>query len=76
MHSKDHEKVIRDFGQQWTHYTDNSGYYGSLEFFRELSEPLVAISEFRGLHVAEIGAGTGRISSMLSARWCIACHRS
>jgi len=65
MHSKDHERVIRDFGQQWTHYTDNSGYYGSLEFFRELSEPLVAISEFRGLHVAEIGAGTGRISSML-----------
>ena len=40
MHSKDHEKVIRDFGQQWTHYTDNSGYYGSLEFFRDSASPL------------------------------------
>jgi SAM-dependent methyltransferase len=65
MHLKDHEKVILDFGQQWTHYTDNSGYYGSLEFFRELVEPLVPISEFQGLHVAEIGAGTGRICAML-----------
>jgi SAM-dependent methyltransferase len=61
----DHEKVIRDFGQQWTNYTDNSGYYGSLQFFRELIEPLMQISDVQGTKVAEIGAGTGRISLML-----------
>lgn len=65
MLSTDHDKVISDFGQQWTRYTDNSGYYGSLDLFREVVEPLVPVSEFGGLHIAEIGAGTGRISSML-----------
>lgn len=65
MVSRDHDKVISDFGQQWTHYTDNSGYYGSLDLFREIVEPLVSVSEFDGLQIAEIGAGTGRISAML-----------
>ena len=76
MHSKDDERVILYFGQQWTHYTDNSGYYGSLEFFRELSEPLVAISEFLGLHVAENKGGHRSHQFNASARRCIAGHRS
>lgn len=60
-----HEKVIRDFGQQWTTYTDNSGYYGSIDLFREIVEPLVSVEEFAGKQIAEIGAGTGRISAMM-----------
>src|SRR4051812_1345057 len=60
-----HEKVIRDFGQQWTTYTDNSGYYGSTDLFREIVEPLVSVAEFSGKKVAEIGSGTGRIAAMM-----------
>jgi len=60
-----HQKVIADFGQQWTAYTDNFGYYGSLDLFRDIVEPLVPVSEFKGKRVAEIGAGTGRICAMM-----------
>lgn len=57
-------KTIEDFGDQWSRYTDNEGYYGSLELFRDIVEPLVPLGDFAGARVAEIGSGTGRIVLM------------
>lgn len=55
------DKTIVDFGEQWTHFTTNEGYYGSLSAFRDIVEPTVSIADFAGARVAEIGSGTGRI---------------
>jgi SAM-dependent methyltransferase len=59
------ERTIADFGEQWTAYSKNEGYYGSDSLFSDLVEPLVQPSEFRGAKVADIGSGTGRIVGML-----------
>ena len=59
-------RSIRDFGEQWTRYTDNSGYYGSPELFDDVIQPLMTAADFRGRTVAEIGSGTGRIVRMLA----------
>jgi SAM-dependent methyltransferase len=55
MHKADLE-TISDFGDQWLRYT-----------LADIIEPLVPLSEIAGKNVAEIGAGTGRIVSMLCA---------
>ena len=59
------EKTIADFGDQWSRYTDNDGLYGSQQMLEDICAPLVSISEFEGARIAEIGAGTGRITNML-----------
>jgi 2-polyprenyl-3-methyl-5-hydroxy-6-metoxy-1,4-benzoquinol methylase len=59
------QKTIADFGSQWTRYTDNSGYYGSLALFADICGPLLSIDDMRGRIVADIGSGTGRIVNML-----------
>lgn len=59
------EKTIADFGEQWTTYTDNDGYYGSVEILDDVFGPLLATSDFAGLRIADIGAGTGRFTDVL-----------
>jgi SAM-dependent methyltransferase len=59
------DKTIADFGDQWTTYTDNSGWYGSTELFRTILGPIVSENEIRGKRVADVGSGTGRIVNML-----------
>lgn len=59
------ERTIRDFGQQWTHYGDNDGFYGSGELFADMLAPLLSPAELAGKQVAEIGSGTGRIAAMM-----------
>jgi len=59
------DRTIQDFGDQWTRYSGNEGYYGSVELFRDICEPLVPIAEFAGARVADIGSGSGRIVRML-----------
>ncbi len=61
------DRSIRDFGEQWTRYPDNIGYYGSLELFSDLIRPLLTLEDFRDRRVAEIGSGTGRVVRMLAA---------
>jgi SAM-dependent methyltransferase len=58
-------RTITDFGDQWSHYPDNSGYYGSLALFADICEPLLNIGNVAGKNVADIGSGTGRIVNML-----------
>ncbi len=61
------DEVISQFGEQWTRYRGNEGYYASLELLRDLLGPLAEDDEFHGKVVADIGSGTGRIVNMLAA---------
>lgn len=63
--SKVDRQTITDFGDQWTRYTDNSGYYGSLGLFTDICAPLLGVDDVQGRVVADIGSGTGRIVNML-----------
>lgn len=58
-------KTISDFGDQWTTYTDNPGYYGSVKLLEDLFGPLLTLDSIRGRKVGDIGSGTGRIVNML-----------
>jgi SAM-dependent methyltransferase len=58
-------RTIRDFGEQWSHYGGNEGFYGSVELLQDMFGPLVALDELGGARVADIGSGTGRIVRML-----------
>lgn len=59
------EQSIVDFGEQWTLYRDNDGYYGSLAMFTDIFAPLLSPEDVVGCRVAEIGSGAGRIVNML-----------
>ncbi len=59
------DRTIRDFGDQWSRYADNEGYYGSLELLRDMLGPLLPLEALRGARVADVGSGTGRIVRML-----------
>src|SRR5262245_47292912 len=58
-------QTIADFGEQWTAYTDNAGYYGSKDLLSDVFGPLLPLSAIRGRRIGDIGAGTGRIVNML-----------
>lgn len=58
-------RTIDDFGEQWTHYPENTGAYAEKETLADIFGPLLALDELRGRKVAEIGSGTGRIVNML-----------
>jgi SAM-dependent methyltransferase len=61
------ERTVADFGEQWLRFTDNSGFYGSVELFQDVFGPLLGPEDVRGRRVADIGSGTGRIVHMLVA---------
>jgi len=63
--SSNEDKTIKDFGRQWLKYTNNQGYYGSLELFSDILSPFLTPDEIRGSRGAEIGSGVGRIVNML-----------
>ena len=59
------QRTIDDFDEQWTHYSDNEGWYGSLELFQDMTSPLFDVSKLEGKSVVDIGSGTGRIVGMI-----------
>lgn len=59
------ERTITDFGEQFTHYHDNEGYFGSAAFLANMLGPLLSIERIKGARVAEIGSGAGRVVGML-----------
>lgn len=61
------DRTIADFGEQWSRFTTNDGFYASVDLLQDICEPLVPVSVFRHARVAEIGSGTGRIVQMLLA---------
>lgn len=58
-------QTISDFGEQWTAFRDNPGYYGSADLLADLFGPLLALDDIAGKRIADIGSGTGRIVNML-----------
>src|SRR4030042_2008153 len=59
------DRTIKDFGRQWLRYSDNEGYYGSLELFSDMLFPFLKPEDLKNCKVAEIGSGAGRIVNML-----------
>lgn len=59
------KKTIQDFGEQWTRYQENDGYYASKELFIDICGPLLSVDSIKDKKVAEIGSGSGRIVQML-----------
>ena len=59
------DDTIKDFGEQWLKYSDNEGYYGSLELFSDILSPFLKTDEIKDCRIAEIGSGVGRIVNML-----------
>jgi SAM-dependent methyltransferase len=59
------QKTIDDFDEQWTRYSDNEGWYGSLDLFQDIASPLFDVHKLEGKKVVDIGSGTGRIVGML-----------
>ena len=53
-------RTIEDFGEQWTTYVDNSGYYGSAALFDDVFAPFITASDLNGKTIAEVGSGSGR----------------
>lgn len=60
-------QTIADFGEQWTRYTENDGYYASVELFKDICGPLLTTGDIAKARVGDIGSGTGRIVAMLLA---------
>jgi SAM-dependent methyltransferase len=58
------QRTIADFGDQWTRYTSNDGFYGSQELFADILNGLLEPADFRSCRVLDIGSGTGRIVQM------------
>jgi SAM-dependent methyltransferase len=67
MHNltRDRDKTIADFGDQWTRHQENTGRYASLEQFEDIVAPFLSRTDFEGKRCADIGSGTGRIVRML-----------
>ncbi|HJU22871.1 MAG TPA: class I SAM-dependent methyltransferase [Casimicrobiaceae bacterium] len=60
-------RTIEDFGEQWTNFSDTSGFFGSSELLADFIQPF-DMRKFAGARVADIGAGTGRhIQGLLDA---------
>jgi SAM-dependent methyltransferase len=59
------ERTVGDFGEQWTRYRDNRGWYGSLDHFRDKFGSVLTPSDVAGRRVADVGSGTGRVVQML-----------
>ena len=61
------ERTIGDFGDQWTAYTDNSGFYGSRALLDDVFGPLLDLDSLKGAVVVDVGAGTGRFANLFVA---------
>lgn len=59
------ENTISRFGQQWTAFTENTGYYGSKDCLADIFGPLLNVKDIENKSVCDIGSGTGRIVNML-----------
>ncbi len=57
---------VGDFGEQWTSYQKQEGYFVSEEMLEDYFGPLLELSDFRGKSVCEVGSGNGRFIKLLS----------
>ena len=59
-------RTIADFGEQWTSYSDTTGFFGSADLFNDFFSPLVSDTDVAGRRVAEVRAGTGRFVNVFA----------
>ena len=59
-------RTISDFGEQWTEYPETDGFFGSVDLFNDVFDPLLSVNDVAGKRVAEIGAGSGRFVNILA----------
>ena len=59
-------RTIANFGEQWTSYSDTSGFFGSADLFNDFFNPLLSATDVAGCRIAEIGAGTGRFVNVFA----------
>ncbi|MBW2164155.1 MAG: class I SAM-dependent methyltransferase, partial [Deltaproteobacteria bacterium] len=64
MTDKVSSRTIADFGRQWANYTENAGYYASVNVLDDLFGPLIDKKSISGKKIADVGAGTGRFVKM------------
>ncbi|HEY59643.1 MAG TPA: methyltransferase domain-containing protein [Anaerolineae bacterium] len=65
MIGKEENQTIKDFGDQWKLFQNNTGFYASIDLFEDFCGPLLDISDVKGKRVLDVGSGTGRIVNML-----------
>jgi len=58
-------RTIADFGEQWSHYAENDGYYASQELLADVFGPLLPVSALAGVRAADVGSGTGRFARLM-----------
>jgi SAM-dependent methyltransferase len=59
------QRTIRDFGEQWSHYEDNEGFYASQELLADVFGPLLPVAALEGIRAADVGSGTGRFARLM-----------
>jgi len=62
---KQDKKTINDFGEQWNYFTSNTGYYGNEDVLIDILGPFYNSNLIQNKLIADIGAGTGRITNLL-----------
>jgi SAM-dependent methyltransferase len=60
-------RTIADFGEQWTAYSDTTGFFASADLFNDFLGPLLFDRDLQGRSIAEIGSGTGRFVNIMAA---------
>lgn len=58
-------KTVRSTGEKRVEHSTGNNYWASLDFLKDVFEPLLQIESLQGKYVAEIGSETGRIVNML-----------
>jgi SAM-dependent methyltransferase len=59
------DRTIDLFGEQWNHFNEDAGYFGSPELLADFISPL-ELSIFKDSRVGDLGAGGGRFSIALA----------
>ncbi len=59
------QRTIADFGEQFSHYQCDAGYYGSSQCLLDILGPFNDEIKIAGKSTADVGSGTGRIVKML-----------
>ena len=57
---------VADFGEQWTSYTQQEGYFASEEMLQDYFGPLLKLEVFSGKSVCEVGSGNGRFVKLIA----------
>jgi predicted RNA methylase len=60
------DKTIEDFGEQWSFFTDNTGYYSSIDVLIDILGPDFDIGIIKDATIIDLGAGTGRLSNLFA----------